>query len=222
MDEAQIEEQKSIEKALKDQEWKEAADSEYQSLMENETWKLVKLPTGRKPVGCKWIFKTKCTSDGKVEHYKARLVAKGYTQKPGEDYDETYSPVVKYSSIRALLAFAVQNGMIVHQMDVVTVFLNGTLDEEIYMEQPPGYIEKGEEHLVCKLKRSLYGLKQSSRCWSTVFKEYMESINFKPCTADPCIFVTGEGADLTIIAVYVDDLIAITKTPETMKKIKKT
>ena len=220
LDEVQIEEPKSIEEALKDQEWKEAADSEYQSLMENETWKLVKLPTGRKPVGCKWIFKTKCTSDDKVECYKARLVAKGYTQKPGEDYDETYLPVVRYSSICALLAFAVQNSMIVHQMDVVTAFLNGTLDEEIYMEQPPGYIKKGEEHLVCKLKRSLYGLKQSSRCWNTVFKQYMESINFYPCAADPCIFVTGEGSDLTIVALYVDDLIVITKTPETMKKIK--
>ena len=194
--------------------------SEYQSLMENETWRLVKLPTGRKPVGYKWIFKTKCTSDCKVERCKARLVAKGYTQKPGEDYDETYSPVVRYSSIRALPAFAVQNGMIVHQMDVVTAILNRTLDEEIYMEQPPGYIKKGEEHLVCKLKRSLYGLKQSSRCWYTVFKQYMESINFKQCTADPCIFVTGEGADLTIVAVYVDDLIVIAKAPGTMKKIK--
>ena len=220
LDEVQIEEPKGIEEALKDQEWKEAADSEYQSLMENETWKLVKLPTGRKPVGCKWIFKTKCTSDGKVERYKARLVAKGYTQKPGEDYDETFSPVVRYSSIRTLLAFAVQNGMMIHQMDVVTAFLNGTLDEDIYMEQPPGYIKKGEEHLVCKLKRSLYGLKQSSRCWNTVFKQYMESINFKQCTADPCIFVTGEEADLTIVAVYVDDLIVIAKTPETIKKIK--
>ena len=220
LDEVQIEEPKSIEEALKDQEWKEAADSEYQSLMENETWKLVKLPTGRKPVGCKWIFKTKCTSDGKVERYKARLVAKGYTQKPGEDYDETFSPVVRYSSIRTLLAFAVQNGMMIHQMDVVTAFLNGTLDEDIYMEQQPGYIKKGEEHLVCKLKRSLYGLKQSSRCWNTVFKQYMESINFKQCTADPCIFVTGEEADLTIVAVYVDDLIVIAKTPETIKKIK--
>ena len=127
--------------------------------MENETWKLVKLPTGRKPVGCKWIFKTKRTSEGKVGRYKARLVAKGYTQKPGEDYDETFSPVVRYSSIRTLLAFAIQNGMIIHQMDVVTAFLNGTLDEDIYMEQPPGYIKKEEEHLACKLKRSLYGLK---------------------------------------------------------------
>ena len=220
LDEVQIEEPKGIEEALKDQEWKEAADSEYQSLMENETWKLVKLPTGRKPVGCKWIFKTKRTSEGKVERYKARLVAKGYTQKSGEDYDETFSPVVRYSSIRTLLAFAVQNGLIIHQMDVVTAFLNGTLDEDIYMEQQPGYIKKGEEHLVCKLKRSLYGLKQSSRCWNTVFKQYMESINFKQCTADPCIFVTGEEADLTIVAVYVDDLIVIAKTPETIKKIK--
>ena len=110
--------------------------------------------------------------------------------------------------------------MMIHQMDVVTAFLNGTLDEEIYMEQPPGYIKQGEEHLVCKLKRSLYGLKQSPRCWNTVFKQYMESINFKQCTADPCIFVSSEGADLTIITVYVDDLIVITKTPETMKKIK--
>ena len=142
------------------------------------------------------------------------------TPKPGEDYDQTFSPVVRYSSIRALLAFAVQNDMIIHQMDVVTAFLNGTLDEEIYMEQPPGYIKEGKEHLVCKLKRSLYGLKQSPRCWNTVFKQYMDSINFKQCTADPCIFVTSEGADLTIIAVYVDDLIVITKTPETMRKIK--
>ena len=151
---------------------------------------------------------------------KLDLWQKVTPKNQGEDYDETYSPVVKYSSIRALLAFGIQNGTIVHQMDVVTAFLNGTLDEEIYMEQPPGYIKKGEEHLVCKLKKSLYGLKQLSRCWNTVFKEYMESINFKPCTADPCIFVTGEGADLTIIAVYIDNLIVITKTPETMKKIK--
>ena len=147
-------------------------------------------------------------------------MAKGYTQKPGEDYDQMFSPVARYSSIRALLAFAVQNNMIIHQMDVVTAFLNGTLDEEIYMEQPPGYIVEGKENLVCELKRSLYGLKQSSRCWNTVFKQYLESINFKQCAANPCVFISSRGPDLTIIAVYVDDLIVITKTPETMKKTK--
>ena len=213
----------SIEEALESKlshHWKEAADSEYKSLMDNETWDLVELPSGRKPIGCKWVFKTKQDCNGKVERYKARLVAKGYSQKHGVDYDETFSPVVRYSSIRALLAFAVKNRMLIHQMDVVTAFLNGTLEEEIYMEQPPGYIKEGKERLVCKLKKSLYGLKQSSRCWNTVFKSHMESINFSQCSAEPCIFVKREGEDLSIIAVYVDDLIVITSTPELMKNIK--
>ena len=221
--EGQIEEPKSIEEALESKlskKWKEAADSEYKSLIENGTRELVELPSGRKPVGCKWTFKTKHGIDGKVEHYKARLVAKGYTQKHGEDDNETFSPVVRYSSVRALLAFAVQNGMMIHQMDVVTAFLNGTLDEEIYMEQPPGYVKEGMECFVCKMKKSIYGLKQSPKCWNTVFKEHMESTNFKQCTADPCIFVRSKGTDLTIIAVYNDDLIIITKTPEKMKWIK--
>lgn len=104
-------------------------------------------------------------------------MAKGYTQKYGQDYDETFSPVVRYSSIQMLLAFAVQNGMLIHQMDVVTAFLNGTLGEEIYMDQPPGYIKKGEENLVCKLKRSIYGLKQSSRCWNTLSLQRLHGVS---------------------------------------------
>ena len=203
---SQTEDPQSIEEALRSRlskKWQEAADSEFQSLTENNTWELVELPSGRKPVGCKWIFKTKCGSNGTVERYKARLVAKGYTQKYGEDYNETFSPVVRYSSIRAMLAFAVQNGMIIHQMDVVTAILNGVLDEEIYMEQPPGYVKESEEHLVFKLKRSLYGLKQSSHCWNTVFTAHMESGNFKQCSADPCVFVRSESTDLAIVAVYV-------------------
>ena len=180
-------EPQSITEALESEmseQWEEAANLEYQSLMENKTWELVKLPTGRKPVGYKWVFKKKRGSDGKVDRYKARLVAKGFTQKYGVDYDQTFSPVVRYSSIRALLAFAIQNGLLIHQMDVVTAFLNGRLDEEIYMEQPPGYIKKGEEQLVCKLNRSLYGLKQSSRCWNSVLKEFMESTDFQQSAAD--------------------------------------
>ena len=106
-------------------EWKAAADSEYNSLIENKTWKLVELPPGRKAIGCKWVFKVKPRMDGTVERFKARLVAKGYAQKYGIDYDETFSPVVRFSSIRVLLAFAVQNNMLIHQMDVVTAFFNG-------------------------------------------------------------------------------------------------
>ena len=110
--------------------------------------------------------------------------------------------------------------MMIHQMNVVMAFLNGMLDEEIYMEQPPRYAKKGKECFVCKLKKSIYGLKQSPRCWNTLFKEHMESTNFKQCTADPCIFVRSEGTDLAVIALYVGDLIIITKTPEKMRWIK--
>ena len=139
----QINEPRSIEEALTGdctKEWKEAADEEYKPLMENETWDLVELPSGRKPIGCRWVFKVKHGSDGKVEWSKGCLVAKGYAQKYGIDYEETFSPVVRFSSIRALLAFVVENDMLIHQMDVVTAFLNGSLEEEIYMEQPEGYV----------------------------------------------------------------------------------
>jgi len=218
----QIVEPKTMEEALASdqaQEWKAAADLEYTSLMENETWDLVELPPGRTPVGCRWVFKVKHGSDGKVERFKGRLVAKGYAQKYGIDYDETFSPVVRFSSIRTLLAFAVQNDMLIHQMDVVTAFLNGTLDEEIYMQQPDGYVECGKEHLVCKLKRSLYGLKQSPRCWNKAYQEHMESMGFKQSAADPCVYVRA--TEMTaIVAVYVDDIILITETPEEMQNVK--
>ena len=185
--------------------WKAAADDEYQSLLDNDTWDLVKLPRGRKVIGCKWVFKVKHDGDGEVERFKGRLVAKGYSQKYGIDYDETFSPVVRFSSIRTLLALAVQKGMLIHQMDVVTAFLNGRLEEEIFMQQPEGYITPGSEDLVCRLKKSLYGLKQSPRCWNKEFQEYMKSTGFTQCTADPCVFVRVIGDNLTIVAVYVDD-----------------
>ena len=115
-------------------EWKEAADSEYSFLIENKTWELMKLPKGRKAISCKWVFKVKYSNDGKIDRFKRCLVAKGYAQKYDVDYDETFSPVVCFSSIQALLAFAVQNDMLIHQMDLVTAFLNGQLEKEIYME----------------------------------------------------------------------------------------
>ena len=201
--------------------WKAAADSKYKSLMENETWELVELPKDWEAIGCKWVFKVKHTSEGKVERFKGRLVAKGYAQKYGIDYDETFSPVVRFSSIRSLLAFAVQNNMLIHQMDIVTAFLNGELDEEIYMQQPTGYVIPGKEHLVCKLKKSLYGLKQSPRCWNKAFHDYMEVIGFSQSVADPCVFIRIKDT-MTIVAVYVDDLILIAVTPEGMQKVKLT
>ena len=141
--------------------WKAAIDSEYTSLIENEGCTLVELPQGRKPIGCRWVFKIKHHADGSIERYKARLVAKGYSQQAGVNFEETYSPVARYTTIRTVLAIANQ---LVAQMDVQTAFLNGELLEKIYMNQPEGFVENGKEHLVCKLK-SLYGLKQASRCW---------------------------------------------------------
>ena len=219
----EISEPKTIKEALSGdhaKEWKEAADSEYKSLLENETWELVELPPSKRPVKCKWVFKVKHKSDGTVERFKARLVAKGYTQKYGIDYDETFSPVVRFTSIRLLLAYAVQNDMLIHQMDVVTAFLNGELEEEIYMEQPDAYIEPGKEHLVCRLKKSLYGLKQAPRCWNKAFREYLISIGFQQSEADPCVYIQAKDDAITIIAVYVDDLILITKTKEEMEQVK--
>lgn len=164
LDSGQITEPSTLSEALTSDhatEWNAATDSEYQSLTDNDTWELVELPADRKAISCKWVFEIKRGSDGKVDRYKARLVTKGYAQKYRVDYDETFSPVVRFSSIRALLAFAVQNDMLVHQMDVVAVFLNGSLDDEIYMQQPEGYVQPGNEHLVCKLKKSLYAWSQT-------------------------------------------------------------
>ena len=136
---SEVPQPKTMDEALSSQhaeEWKEASRSEYQSLMDNNTWDLVELPEGKEAIGCKWVFKVKHNSEGEVERFKCHLVAKGYSQRYGVDFEETFAPVVRFSSIRTLLAFAVNKDMIVHQMDVVTAFLNGELQEEIYMQQP--------------------------------------------------------------------------------------
>ena len=129
------------------------------SILSNGIWELTERPYGCKPVGCKWIFKKKLKPDGTINKYKARLVAKGYTQKEGEDFFDTYSLVTRLITIRALISLAASYGLIIHQMDVKTAFLNGELDEETYMDQPDGFVMKGQENKVCKLLKSLYGLK---------------------------------------------------------------
>jgi len=149
--------------------WKDAVRSEMDSITANGTWEVTDRPVGCKPVGCKWVFKKKLRPDGTIEKYKARLVAKGYTQKEGEDFFDTYSPVVRLTTIRVLLSLAASHGLLVHQMDVKTAFLNGELEEEIYMEQPDGFIAQGQEGKVCRLIKSLYGLKQAPKQWHEKF-----------------------------------------------------
>ena len=143
--------------------WKEAVNSEIESILSNHTWELTDLPPGNKPLGSKWIFKRKMKPDGTIDKYKARLVVNGYRQKEGLDYFDTYSPVTRITSIRMLIALAAVHDLKIHQMDVKTAFLNGELEEEIYMEQPEGFIVPGKEKKVCRLVKSLYGLKQSPK-----------------------------------------------------------
>ena len=137
--------------------------SELDSMYSNQVWDLIKAPNSIKPVGCKWVYKRKRGIDGKVKTFKARLVGKWYTQKEGIDYDETFLPVAMLKSIRILLSIVAHYDYEIWQIDVKTAFLNGNLEEEIYMLQPEGFIAKNQEHMVCKLKRSIYGLKQASR-----------------------------------------------------------
>ena len=133
---------------------------------------------GCKPIGCKWIFKRRLRPDGTIEKYKARLVAKGFTQKEGEDFFDTYSPVARMTTIRVLIALAASYKFLIHQMDVKTAFLNGELDEEIYMQQPDGFVATGQENIVCRLKKSLYGLKKVPKQWHEKFDKTLTSAGF--------------------------------------------
>jgi hypothetical protein len=156
----------SLEEALSSTDldfWKEAINDEMESLISNNTWKLVDLPLGCKTIGCKWVLRRKLKPDGTIEKFKARLAAKGFKQKEDIDFFDTFSPVTKIIYIRLLIAIAAIYNLMIHQMDIKTAFLNGDLEEEIYMDQPEGFVLPGNEHKVCKLLKSLYGLKQAPR-----------------------------------------------------------
>ena len=174
---------------------------------QNEVWDVVDLPEGFKIVGCKWVFKTKRDCNGNIERHKARLVAKGFTQKEGVDYKETFSPVSKKDSLRIIMALVAHFDLELHQMDVKTVFLNGNLDEEVYMDQPEGFLIKGKEHMVCKLKKSIYGLKQASRQWYLKFNDTITSFGFKENTVDRCIYLKVSGSKFIFLILYVDDIL---------------
>lgn len=176
------------------------------SLKKNGTWKLAKLPANRTPITNKWIFKVKRGVDGAPDRYKARLVARGFSQRYGIDYCETYSPVAKLDTLRTVLALANQEKLVVHQMDVKTAFLNGTLTEEIFMVQPEGF-EQGEG-LVCRLEKSIYGLKQASRAWNERFHNFVEQrLKFKRSENDQCLYTRRIGSEKLIIVLYVDDIL---------------
>ena len=197
--------------------WKAAMQKEMDSIYTNDVWDLVELPGNRKPVGNKWVFKKKTKADGSIERFKARLVAQGFSQKQGLDYDETFSPVIRFESFRSLIAIAAQKHLKLHQMDITAAFLNGHLEEEVFMKQPEGFAVKGKEHLVCRLKQSLYGLKQSSRCWNSTLDVHLKSMGYVQSTNDPCIY-TGESS---IIGVYVDDFVIAAESSERIEQVRR-
>jgi hypothetical protein len=152
-----------FEQAVGNLKWDDAMDEKVAALDANATWELVALPKDKKPIGCKWVYKVKHNADGSVNKYKARLVAKGYAQTYGIDYEETYSPIAKMTTIRSIITMAIAKGWSLHQMDVKNVFFHGDLQEEMYMEHPPGYVDQTHLNLVCRLKKALYGLKQAPK-----------------------------------------------------------
>ncbi|CAA7022588.1 unnamed protein product [Microthlaspi erraticum] len=172
-----------------------------------KVWDLVELPDGFKTVGSKWIYTIKRDSKGAIDRYKARLVAKGFTQKDGIDYKETFSPVSKKDSLRIVLALVAQYDLELHQMDVKTAFLNGDLEEEVYMDQPEGFVVAGKEHMVCKLRKSIYGLKQASRQWYLKFNDTITSYGFVEVIVDRCIYVKISGSKFIMLVLYVDDIL---------------
>jgi len=176
------------------------------------------LPEGKQPIGYKWVFKIKHDCEGKTERYKARLVAKGYSQKFGEDYDATFAPVAKQTTFRTLLTVAAARNMKVRHYDVKTAFLNGDITEDLYMSQIEGYVAKGKEHLVCKLTKSLYGLKQSARAWNTKVNEVMMENGFQRTKADQCLYSKFEDNKWMYVLLYVDDLIAVHEDDDTISQ----
>ena len=200
--------------------WKEAMDNEMQSMEDNQVWELVDPTPGCKPIGCKWVFKKKTDMDGKVNTFKARLVAKGFTQTHGVDYDETFSPVAMLKSIRILLAIAAFHDYEIWQMDVKTAFLNGKLSEEVYMTQPEGFVHPKHPNRVCKLKKSIYGLKQASRSWNLCFDEKIKEFGFSKSVDEPCVYVRASGSAVVFLVLYVDDILLIGKDIPTLQSVK--
>ena len=210
-----IEESDNFEEVVSHEEWRQAIQEEYVSILRNQTWDLVPLPPGKKPIGLRWVFKLKKNSNGEIARYKARLVAKGYVQKAGIDYDEVFAPVARMDTVRMLIALAALNSWFVHHLDVKSAFLNEDLEETVYVKQPEGYIQEGKEHLVLNLKKALYGLTQAPRAWNLKLDSCLKSMGFMRCEQDHAVYVQRSSNCILIIGVYVDDLL-ITGSHEDM------
>lgn len=199
----------AVESDEKDQ-WMQAMNEEMSALEENGTWILEPRISGQNVVRNKWVFRKKLKEDGSVDRFKARLVAKGFTQKEGVDYKETFAPVVRYDTVRVVLSFGVMNKMDITTFDVKTAFLNGDLEEDIWMEEPEGFASSNGT-MVCHLKKSLYGLKQAPRSWKKKLSSVLHQFGLQATRSDPCLYVSKDSS--LILACYVDDGLVLSKNP---------
>uniref|UniRef100_A0A2N9HHM2 Integrase catalytic domain-containing protein n=1 Tax=Fagus sylvatica TaxID=28930 RepID=A0A2N9HHM2_FAGSY len=205
---ATLHEPHTFREASSDPLWQQAMKEELDALLKTGTWDLVDLPAGKSAIGCKWVYKIKTRSDGTVDRYKARLVAKGFTQEYGIDYEETFAPVARLSSVRTLIAVSASRHWPLFQMDVKNVFLNGELTEEVYMQLPPGFSQPpGFSPKVCRLRRALYGLKQAPRAWFAKFSSTISQHGFSASSYDSALFFRRSDHGITLLLLYVDDMI---------------
>lgn len=200
--------------------WKQAEESEMNSLRKCGTYTIVPLPEGRQVIGCRWVYAIKRDQDGVLVKFKARLVALGYAQLEGIDFDETFSPVLRYATLRALIALAAKHKLHLAQMDVNTAYLNGDIDYEIFMKQPPGYEVKGKEDFVCKLNKGLYGLKQAGRLWYAKIDKELHQLGFTRMNTDGCAYMKVSTQSTIIIGLYVDDLLLLSDCIKDLNQIK--
>jgi hypothetical protein len=205
--------------ASKYPQWCTAMDEEFSALQRQHTWSLVPLPPGKNIVGCKWVFKLKRNSDGTISRYKARLVAKGFHQQYGIDFAETFSPVVKPPTVRLILALAVTYSWPLRQLDVRNAFLHDILKEEVYMQQPIGYVDSHHPHHVCKLQKSIYGLKQVPRAWFESFTTQLLNLGFHSASADSSLFIYRDGSIIAYLLLYVDDIVLTGNHPSFLTQL---
>ena len=195
-------------------------NKEIVALEENGTWILTELPPGKIPIGSKWVWKIKFHADGTIERYKARLVAIGCSQKEGVDYKETFAPVAKMVTVRTFLAIAVHHGWEIEQLDVNNAFLHGDLHEEVYMQVPQGYSQTLPPNTVCKLQKSLYGLKQANRQWFEKLTTFLISLGFKQSNVDTSLFTFQKAHVFLSLLVYVDDILLAGNDKAMIRSIK--
>lgn len=188
-------------------EWKAAMNEEMESLYENHTWELTALPADRKTIGSKWVYKRKINPENGTARFKARLVAQGFAQKYGTDYDEVFAPVVKSVTFRLLLAIAGKRNLSIHHYDAKTAFLNGELKEIIYIKQPEGYEQPDKKQMVCKLRKSIYGLKQAAKVWNEKLHSILSQYSFGQSKIDPCLYIKQHNEETIYLIIYVDDIL---------------